>query len=93
MRKTLIQILTLANEIGNETIGKEAVLALARNYSLNLPDVNFPKRIEDIRLYTPLIPSNKITAIKELRERAMEAGLPYGLKESKEEVERRMNGW
>lgn len=46
--------------------------------------------LQDIVLTTPLYRENRISAIKELREKAMNAGLPYGLKESKEEIDRRI---
>jgi len=92
----LVHVLTLAREVGSPDLEKETVRMLCKEYGI-VPDRNFPKRIEDIRLFTPLNRENKITAIKELRERAMDAGLPYGLKESKDEVDRRIfeleRGW
>ena len=85
-------MLVLAKGVGSEDLMRETVRTLAVECGI-VPFGNFPKRIEDIVLFTPLNRANKLTAIRELRQRAMEAGLDYGLKESKDEVERRMGSY
>lgn len=87
--QTLVQILGLAIEVSHETLIKETIIALGQEYNI-IPNTNRYTSIQEIRLYTPLSHYNRITAIKELRERAMENGLSYGLKECKEEVDRRI---
>jgi ribosomal protein L7/L12 len=84
---TLLQIFTLAREIGNEAIAKEAIVAIAGEY--NIVPANQCKSLAEIRLYTPQIATNRITAIKELRERASENGILCSLMEAKDEVDRR----
>lgn len=85
----LLQILTLAREIGNETLAKEAVIAIAREYDI-VPPTRY-KSIQDIPLFTFPLSGNRIASIKELRERAMENGMSCGLKEAKEEIDRRID--
>lgn len=87
--ETLISILILARELGNESIAKEAVISIASEYGI-VPNPIRYKSLKDIPLYTSLHRGSRISAIKELRERAMENGLSYGLKEAKEEVDRRL---
>lgn len=83
---TLISIIVLARESGHSEIAKMAVAALAKEYGIL---VSQAKSLEEIRLYTNLSRSNRIEAIKELRQRAMENGLPCGLLEAKREIDRR----
>jgi ribosomal protein L7/L12 len=85
---TLLQIIKLALDINDEAIVKQAVTKLAEAHGL-VPVQRYTS-IEDISLYTPLHRGNRITAIKELRERAMENGMSCGLREAKEEVDRRV---
>jgi ribosomal protein L7/L12 len=86
----LIRIFTDARKIGNVEIAKEAIIAIAKDYGIAPPSARY-KSLKDINLYTELSSGNRIRAIKELRERAMENGLSYGLMEAREEVDRRIS--
>lgn len=89
-KETLLQILQLAINIDSDAIAKQAITHFTELYGIAILPSYFPKSLSEVNLYTPLASSNKIRAIKELRELAHNYGLPYGLKECKEEVDRRI---
>lgn len=84
----LLNMLEIARSLSYTVLEKEIVKELAKVYGISIVGNRY-NSLRDIRLYTPVARSNRITMIKELRERAMENGLDYGLKEAKEEVDRR----
>lgn len=86
--ETLIKIFKLAHEAGHKEIATEALVAIGQEYGI-IPRNRY-KSLSEITLYTPISMSNRITAIKELRERALENGIPSGLADCKDEIDRRV---
>lgn len=89
-RDALIKILPLAYGIGNDNLVTEVIKHLASEYGLKVVDNSYYHSIRDINLYSPIGRGTRISAIKELRERARDNGFEVGLKEAKDEVDRRI---
>src|SRR6478609_6577083 len=88
--ETLLKILELAINIESDAIAKQAITHFTDIYNIAILPAYFPKSLSEVNLYTPLSSTHRVKAIKELRELAGNYGIPCGLKECKEEVDRRL---